>query len=183
MKYEFFEHTADAKFRAYGKDLNEQFVNAALAMTSILFDPKKVKSKIKKEIKIKGLDQKSLLYNLLEELLYLMDTEFFLLNKVSNLKIKDNSLRSITETFFSPVGSLYENLFPIQDYNQDDMLQYLGDNLEQPIDVFDFELDNSENNISLSWHLTTKEKEIVLNSIYSVKNQKVLNKLVNTINE
>ncbi|PJB14140.1 MAG: hypothetical protein CO118_10165, partial [Flavobacteriales bacterium CG_4_9_14_3_um_filter_32_8] len=104
-------------------------------------------------------------------------------DKQKNLKIKDNSLRSITETFFSPVGSLYENLFPIQDYNQDDMLQYLGDNLEQPIDVFDFELDNSENNISLSWHLTTKEKEIVLNSIYSVKNQKVLNKLVNTINE
>ena len=46
-------------------------------------------------------------------------------DKQKNLMIKDNSLRSITETFFSPVGSLYENLFPIQDYNQDDMLQYL----------------------------------------------------------
>lgn len=102
-------------------------------------------------------------------------------DKQKNLMIKDNSLRSITETFFSPVGSLYENLFPIQDYSQDDMLQYLGNNIEQPIDVFDFELDNSENNISLSWHLTTKEKEIVLNSIYSVKNQKQLNQLIQLI--
>ena len=105
MKYEFLEHTADAKFRAYGKNLNEQFLNAALAMTSIMFDPKKVKPKIKKEIKIKGLDQKSLLYNLLEELLYLMDTEFFLLNKVSNLKIKDNTL---TATLYGDKASNYK---------------------------------------------------------------------------
>jgi hypothetical protein len=104
-------------------------------------------------------------------------------DKQKNIEIKDNSLRSISETFFSPVGSLYENLFPIQDYNQDDMLQYLGGSISQPIDVIDFELDNSENNISLSWHLTTKEKDIVLNSINSDNNKKSLNRLLKLIKD
>ena len=99
-------------------------------------------------------------------------------DKQKNMKIKDNSLKSITETFFSPVNSLYENLFPIQDYNQDEMLQYLSNSIGKPLDMIDFELDNSENNISLSWHLTTKEKEIVLNSINSGRNQKALIRLM-----
>jgi SHS2 domain-containing protein len=91
-EYEFFEHTADAKFRAYGKTLEEQFKNAAFAMTSIIFDPKKIKSIIKKNIKIEGSYQKSLLYNWLEELLYFLDTEFFLLSNVEEIKIVGNKL-------------------------------------------------------------------------------------------
>ncbi|MBU2634442.1 MAG: archease [Nanoarchaeota archaeon] len=94
MKYKFFPHTADAKFKAYGKSLEEQFSNAALAMSSIMVDSKKVKPKIKKTINIKGNDIKSLLYNFLEELLFLLDTEYFLLNQIEEIKIKDNSLKA-----------------------------------------------------------------------------------------
>jgi len=95
MKYEFFPHTADAKFRAYGKNIEEQFSNAALAMTSIMFDPAKIKPVIKKEIKIKGLDLKSLLYNWLEELLFLLDTQFFLLNKVEKIEMTGTTLKAV----------------------------------------------------------------------------------------
>lgn len=77
-KYEFFEHTADAKFKAYGKSLEEAFANAALAMTSIMIEPRKIKPKIKKTIKVAGDDLKSLLYKFIEEFLYLLDTESFL---------------------------------------------------------------------------------------------------------
>ncbi|MBL4592790.1 MAG: patatin-like phospholipase family protein [Flavobacteriales bacterium] len=98
-------------------------------------------------------------------------------DKQKHLTVNKKSTSSITETFLSPVGSLYENLFPIQDYNLDEMLQYLGNDFTQPIDIIDFELNNSENEISLSWHLTTKEKERVLNSIYSKKNQESLKRL------
>jgi Patatin-like phospholipase len=98
-------------------------------------------------------------------------------DKPKHLEIKNNSLNSITETFFSPVGSLYENLFPIQDYNSDEMLLYLGSTFTQPINIINFELNNSENEISLSWHLTTKEKEKVINSIHSKNNQKSLKEL------
>jgi hypothetical protein len=92
-------------------------------------------------------------------------------------EITDNSLSSITETFLSPVGSLYKNLFPIQDYNLDDMLQYLGNDFTKPIDIIDFELTNSKDEISLSWHLTPKEKEKVSRSIYTKKNQQSLKRL------
>lgn len=94
MKYKFLEHKADAKFQAFGKNLNEAFSNAALAMFSIMVDTKKVKNNIKKEIKVKGKDKKSLLYNFLEELLFLLDTENFLLNKVEKLEIKNNELKA-----------------------------------------------------------------------------------------
>lgn len=87
-KYKFFEHTADAKFQAYGKNIQESFANAALAMFSIITDIEKIDEKIKKEIKANGNDLKSLLYSFLEELLFLIDTENFLLNKIKKISIK-----------------------------------------------------------------------------------------------
>lgn len=98
-------------------------------------------------------------------------------DKPKELEIKPNPLKTITESFSSPVGSLFENLFPIQDYNLDDMLQYLSADFDHPIDVINFELDNPDNKISLSWHLTTREKERILNSINLNSNQKSLERL------
>lgn len=86
-KFRFFEHTADAKFQAYGKNMKEAFSNAALAMFSVITDIKKIKKNIKKGIEARGHDLKSLLYNYLEELLFLIDTENFLLNHVEELVI------------------------------------------------------------------------------------------------
>ena len=95
MKYRFLEHTADAKFQAFGKSLEESFSNAALAMFSIMINPSKVKSKIKKKIEVEGKDKKSLLYGFLEEILFLFDTERFLLNKVEILEISKNKLKAV----------------------------------------------------------------------------------------
>lgn len=86
-KFKFLEHTADAKFQAYGKTMEEAFSNAALAMFSVITDIKKIRKEIKKGIEAKGHDLKSLLYNFLEELLFLIDTENFLLNHVEELVI------------------------------------------------------------------------------------------------
>jgi len=86
-KFKFFEHTADAKFQAYGKSMEVAFSNAALAMFSVITDTTKIKKEIKKGIEARGHDLKSLLYNYLEELLFLIDTENFLLNNIENLVI------------------------------------------------------------------------------------------------
>ena len=59
QKYKFLEHTADAKFQAYGKNMEEAFSNAALAMFSVITDTKKIKKNIKKGIEAKGHDLKS----------------------------------------------------------------------------------------------------------------------------
>jgi hypothetical protein len=98
-------------------------------------------------------------------------------DKPKDLGIKKKSFGSITENFSSPVGSIFDNIFPIQDYSLDEMLHYLGNDFTQPLDIIDFELNNSKNEISLSWHLTAKEKEKILNSIHSEKNQEALKRL------
>ncbi|MCB9359916.1 MAG: hypothetical protein H6588_01325 [Flavobacteriales bacterium] len=63
------------------------------------------------------------------------------------------------------------------------MLQYLSADLSHPIDVIDFELESNNNQISLSWHLTKKEKANVLNSIHSKNNQKSIVRLTELLAE
>ncbi|RJQ15635.1 archease [Candidatus Woesearchaeota archaeon] len=87
-RYKFIDHTADAKYQAYGKNLEEAFVNAAMAMNAIIIDEEKVKSKIFKTIHVTGKDLKNLLYNFLEDILVILDAEMFLLAKIKNLKIE-----------------------------------------------------------------------------------------------
>ncbi|NOR85814.1 hypothetical protein GQ473_06875 [archaeon] len=86
-KYEYFEHTADAKFKAYGKNLEDAFSNSALAVFDIMVNTNLVEPKIKKEIKITGKNKESLLFDFLDELLFFLDTENFVLHKVENMKI------------------------------------------------------------------------------------------------
>lgn len=81
-KYKFLEHTADAKFQAFGKDLEEAFENAALAMFAILKKPEEIKPVVTHEIRIKSESKEALLYDFLEELLMLLDTDSFLLSEV-----------------------------------------------------------------------------------------------------
>lgn len=92
-KFRFLEHTADIKFQAFGKTKEEAFKNSALAMFNSMNDGS-VKSKAKKTISVQGRDDEALLYNFLEELLFLFDTELFLLSKIKSLKIKDNKLEA-----------------------------------------------------------------------------------------
>ena len=109
VKYKFLEHTADAKFQAYGKSMEEAFSNAALAMFSIITDTKKIKKKIKKGIEARGHDLKSLLYNYLEELLFLIDTENFLLNHIEQLKLHKKEKEYFLEAIV--VGDRYSEKY------------------------------------------------------------------------
>ena len=96
-KFEFLEHTADIKFRAFGKTLEEVFENSASALKEILVGDEKVKKNIKKNISVKGKDYESLLYNFLEEFLILFDSENFLLSDVKSIKIDEKNLTAEAE--------------------------------------------------------------------------------------
>ena len=65
--------TADVAFVAYGKDLNELFANAALAMFEVMINTEQIKPKVKKELRVKGNDLQSLLFNWLNNLLVFVD--------------------------------------------------------------------------------------------------------------
>lgn len=70
-----------------------------------------------------------------------------------------NSGNTIFNSLSRPLSSFYGNIFGVQDYNHDRELLTVGSWLNVPIDVIDFELKNEEPDvISLSWHLTEREK-------------------------
>jgi SHS2 domain-containing protein len=87
MDFEMLSHTSEAKFRAYGKTVEERFINAGRAMTDIMFDAAKLSPVVRRHLVIKGRDGKTLLHNWLEELLFLLDTERFVLVKTEKPKI------------------------------------------------------------------------------------------------
>ena len=79
---------ADAYIAAYGRTLEEAFENAALAMFEVMTDTSKVEAKRKFDIKVKGIDLFSLLYNWLEELLVIYCSEGVLLSRFKIHEIK-----------------------------------------------------------------------------------------------
>jgi SHS2 domain-containing protein len=93
MKYEFLPHTADIKFKAYGENLQETFENVILAFSEFVAKGEKIKPKKGKIINVSGDDKENLLYNFLEELIYLMDAENFVVAK-GDVFFRGNNLRA-----------------------------------------------------------------------------------------
>jgi SHS2 domain-containing protein len=89
-KFRFFQHTADAKFQAYGKTLGEAFGNAALAVASLMWDWQAVDPRTKHLVEIQGKDLEQLLVNFLEEILYLLDVKMFLLHAAEDIVITNH---------------------------------------------------------------------------------------------
>lgn len=74
-QYEYLEHTADAKFRAYGKSLEETFENAALAMFNVIIDTGKISGSTEKNVSVESHDLENLLVDWLSELLYIFEVD------------------------------------------------------------------------------------------------------------
>jgi len=87
-KFRFLEHTADAKFQAYGRTLEEAFANAALATVSLMWEPDEVEKTLAHEVSVQGRDLEQLLARFLSEAIYLVETRSFLLASVNELTIE-----------------------------------------------------------------------------------------------
>ena len=79
--YEYFEATADIGLRAYGKDINQAFENASLAIFNIISDTSSIDALKEIEFEIVSEDEVSLLYDYLEELLFFHEVEFMLFSE------------------------------------------------------------------------------------------------------
>ena len=90
-RYEYFEATADVGLKAYGKNLNEAFENAGLAIFNIISDTSDIDALKEIEFEIASEDEVSLLYDYLEELLFYHEVEFMLFSEF-NVEI-DEGLR------------------------------------------------------------------------------------------
>ena len=103
MSYKFLEHTADVKFRAEGSSLEEMFVAAAEAMNETIRGDIKILESEERSFEVEGKDGVGLLYNFLEEFLFLLDAEDYLMARIKSIDISDNKLKCVV------VGDAAEN--------------------------------------------------------------------------
>jgi SHS2 domain-containing protein len=87
-RYRILPHTADGKFQAFGRTLEEAFGNAALAMASLMWDWEGIAPRVRHFVHAKGGDREQLLVKFLTEVLYLFETKRFLLGRVEGLRIR-----------------------------------------------------------------------------------------------
>ncbi|MGD2245141.1 MAG: archease [Candidatus Aminicenantes bacterium] len=99
-RYRFLEHTADAKFQAFGNTLEDAFSNAALATASLMWDWEKIEQNVEHRVEIEGKDLKQLLCGFLEEIIYLLDSKSFLLGFPDNLRIEQKERKYTLKAFF-----------------------------------------------------------------------------------
>ncbi len=92
--------------------------------------------------------------------------------------VEEKPRMSFMENFITPLGNIYGNLLTIQDYNQDEAYEYAKSWFSTQFDFVIFELPTKEQDISLSWHLTTREKRSVYNSINLPANKKAVKDLL-----
>lgn len=93
MPYKFVDGltVADVAFDATGSTLSEMFASAGEAVTAVMVkDIKTVKQKIKKEITLQNEKIDMLLFNFLEELVFLKDAELLLFSRF-DVKIKEEN--------------------------------------------------------------------------------------------
>jgi len=77
------EATADLAVRSYGATLEEAFVNMALGMMNAMTPLERVEPKEEREFEVSGGDLGELLYNFLDELIFMKDVENLIFSKIS----------------------------------------------------------------------------------------------------
>jgi len=94
-KYKFIEDlTSDVLYEAYGKDLKELFENAALALLSVVCQIDKVKAEKPEEFEMKGEDLESTLFNWLQGIIAIVDTEGMFFSKVEIQEVDEHHVRA-----------------------------------------------------------------------------------------
>jgi len=92
-KFEPFNTTADVGLRVYGKDIIELFENAAIGMFSLVVEPFTPEEIIRKIIELDGDSEEDILFSLLNELVFLFETDGFLLVDIKGERVCKSGFR------------------------------------------------------------------------------------------
>ena len=102
-RYEVLDISGDAGIRAFGRDPEDLFLNAAIGMYSLITDPKTIAPQKNVEINVKGDSPEALLVSWLNELIFHFDTYGFIGKDIRIHELKDTLLRStVTGGDFDP---------------------------------------------------------------------------------
>jgi SHS2 domain-containing protein len=93
-RFRLIEHTADIGLVAYGKSLAEAFANAAYGLFSLIVEPNKVKEKESRKVTVQAQDTESLLFNWINELIYIFEVERLLFKRFNITEFTGQSLEA-----------------------------------------------------------------------------------------
>ena len=93
------------------------------------------------------------------------------------LKIKNNSAETFFEKTTAPVQNLSDNFLVMQDYVSDKLICSISMTKGIPFEYVLIQMPDTKERVSLNWHLTEKEKKMLLTGIYSKQNTEALAKL------
>ena len=79
---------------AYGKSLAEAFANAAYGLFSLIVEPNKVKEKESRKVTVQAQDAGSLLFNWINELIYIFEVERLLFKSFNITEFTGQSLEA-----------------------------------------------------------------------------------------
>jgi SHS2 domain-containing protein len=80
---------------AYGKSLAEAFANAAYGLFSLIVEPNKVKEKESRKVTVQAQDTEGLLFNWINELIYIFEVERLLFKSFDITEFTGRSLEAI----------------------------------------------------------------------------------------
>jgi len=90
--YEYFDHTADTLFRAYGKTFDQALGNLVLAVYNVIVETKTVKSIVEKKFVVESKAKESLVYDVMDEIVLFLDTESFLCSSVNKVLVEKTAV-------------------------------------------------------------------------------------------
>ncbi len=90
--FTYHEHTADIRFRASGKSFSEALANAMLAVANLMVPVKGVKNATEKSVSLSASGKERIVYDAIEEIIYLFETEKFVLASVASITAEDGRL-------------------------------------------------------------------------------------------
>jgi len=92
MTHRFLEHTADVKFRAEGSTIEGMYSSAADALNETIRGDIKILEQEEKSFVVDGPDSEVLLYNFLEEFLFLLDAKEFLVSSIKSIEVGEGKI-------------------------------------------------------------------------------------------
>lgn len=87
-----------------------------------------------------------------------------------NEHIEASSFKTISEKLLSPFKNITGNFLLMQDYKNDADMENLKSIFGNKINFVNFEMPQKEEKISLSWHLTEREKQYVIQQASNAEN-------------
>lgn len=94
---------------------------------------------------------------------------------------KESEHMSLSQRFIRPIGNFYGNYHHAQEYDATELIEG-AQNADVPIELVTFALrDNPHDMISLSWHLTQREKNDILRIFNSEYNQNQMEYLIDLL--